>query len=408
NGNNHYALILGKLGNNYIIQDPFLGTVIMSQEQFNKYYTGNVLTMNFEGLGTLLSIDEMKGLFGGVVDSSVSSGLGAFNWEPDSQKIKDWYNNLPPEKREELKKNLNYGTNSAVESWMSNVQPDPLAAAILITLCIGGFIILTGGAGAAVIVPLIPFMGESAAAGTVTVETAAAAAATGTATGIGITATLINALPRPLQPVARLILERIPQWGINLLDWGFKGFSVYSMDVLGIGQSVFEILGPRISGSLGYGISSLIRNPFYQLTSLQLNTLQLADYYNKTNQDNIISRINNYAKQGYNAAVNWTNTTYNNYIKPLADKFKQERTEYQKKGVVKYLGDKYTQTKTFVKETAPKIVKYYNKTVKPWMEKNVKPAMHKRLDPVWSHPATQWLVKNVPGAKHVTDRLGWF
>ncbi|MBI5680158.1 MAG: hypothetical protein HZC47_04605 [Methanobacterium sp.] len=64
NGNNHYALILGKLGNNYIIQDPFLGTVIMSQEQFNKYYTGNALTTNPNGRGTPLSIEEMKNLFG--------------------------------------------------------------------------------------------------------------------------------------------------------------------------------------------------------------------------------------------------------------------------------------------------------------------------------------------------------
>ncbi|MBI5680156.1 MAG: hypothetical protein HZC47_04595 [Methanobacterium sp.] len=67
NGNNHYALILGKIGDNYIIQDPFLGTVIMTTEQFNKYYTGNALTTNPNGRGTPLSTEEMKGLFGGVV-----------------------------------------------------------------------------------------------------------------------------------------------------------------------------------------------------------------------------------------------------------------------------------------------------------------------------------------------------
>ncbi|MBI5680404.1 MAG: hypothetical protein HZC47_05895 [Methanobacterium sp.] len=39
-------------------------------------------------------------------------------------------------------------------------------------------------------------------------------------------------------------------------------------------------------------------------------------------------------------------------------------------------------------------MKYYNKTVKPWMEKNVKPAIHKRLDPIWNHPVTQAVINN--------------
>lgn len=65
NGQNHYAIYLGKIGDNTVLLDPYQGIVVLSSSDFNKYFTGNVLTLNPDGRGTTLTIDEMKGLFGG-------------------------------------------------------------------------------------------------------------------------------------------------------------------------------------------------------------------------------------------------------------------------------------------------------------------------------------------------------
>ncbi|WP_431062225.1 right-handed parallel beta-helix repeat-containing protein [Methanobacterium sp.] len=98
---------------------------------------------------------------------------------------------------------------------------------------------------------------------------------------------------------------------------------------------------------------------------------------------------------------------YNRTVQPALDRFNSERAEYQKKGLVKYVQSKYNQTKTYVKETTTKAVKYYNHNVRPWMEQNVKPVAHKYLDPI-VQSKTFKTIRNLPGIKQAADGVSWF
>jgi len=107
---------------------------------------------------------------------------------------------------------------------------------------------------------------------------------------------------------------------------------------------------------------------------------------------------------GFKAAAK---DAYNRVVQPALDRFNSERVEFQKKGLVKYAQSKYVQAKSYVKEKAYYVKKVYDTHLKPIAQKYIKPATHKILDPVWNHPATQWVVKNVPGVKTITNGLGW-
>ena len=90
-------------------------------------------------------------------------------------------------------------------------------------------------------------------------------------------------------------------------------------------------------------------------------------------------------------------------VKKGFNKVKTEIKEIKRKGPVKYLQDKTRQ----LQKTYKSYKKTYKTRFKPVMQKYVKTQTHKYLKPIAKHPVTKWLVKNVPGAKKITNGLSW-
>ncbi|MBI5679836.1 MAG: hypothetical protein HZC47_02940 [Methanobacterium sp.] len=348
NGNNHYALILGKLGDNYIIQDPFLGTVIMNSEQFNKYYAGNALTMNPNGRGTPLSIDEMKNLFGGVYGQE--GGI-----IPTIEGI------------------VTFLTGAGVATLPEGVGVGILAIAGIIA---GGVAIYKANEYYSQKYPeLNKPLPSNVHIGT----------QIGMKIGAGIAFDIGYWLDDPktrYDLTQQDIYDSMWQNGLNTI-------SASNDPPKGWGEIVARLIEETknaplyqkiiAGGIIGMGLNMFAYPIYAPLISPVINTIQSAR-----------EKINK------------------NLIQPALDRFNQERAELVQKGAVKYAQTKYTQAKTYVKEKAYYVKKVYDTHVKPLVQKYVKPSVHRILDPVWNHPATQWAVKNVPGFKRATDGLGWF
>ncbi|MBI5680407.1 MAG: hypothetical protein HZC47_05910 [Methanobacterium sp.] len=122
---------------------------------------------------------------------------------------------------------------------------------------------------------------------------------------------------------------------------------------------------------------------------------------NKINEAKIV--MNNFV-DSFKASAK---SIYNKTLKPALDRFNSERAEFQKKGLVKYVGYKYAQAKTFVKEKVYQVKNVYDRHFKPLAQKYIAPAAHKLLDPI-VQSKTFKAIRNLPGIKQVADGVSWF
>ncbi|WP_431062768.1 right-handed parallel beta-helix repeat-containing protein [Methanobacterium sp.] len=410
NGNNHYALILGKLGDNYIIQDPFLGTVIMTPEQFNKYYTGNALTLNPDGRGTPLSTDEMKNLFGGT---GVGQAAGnAF------QLAESFFIGFP-------------------------IKPLAILAAVAAAgIFVGGFIyyyfidehVTPKGTGIDGIINDI----------------------------IGLPSYIASLMPKevpeknpdynvdnfkkyqddggikevikgliPTDPDDdRGIVERLIE-GAKNAPWYFK-IPAYIV----VGSLAFIYAFPAIYAAGGIFLNNImnrVNTTFSSSGSYTMNNTSFNFKFNNTTNATWNSRLMMINVPGImNAAGNfagWVSgkvneakaatsglvdsfkaaakDAYSKVVQPALDRFNSERAEFQKKGLVNYAQSKYIQVKSYVKEKAYQVKNVYDKHFKPLAQKYIAPAAHKLLDPI-VQSKTFKAIRNLPGIKQVADGASWF
>ena len=348
-GISHYSIILGKIGDHVILQDPFLGTVILSLDKFNKYYTGYVLTINPDGRGIPLSVDEMKNLVGG----NGLEGLYA-----------DWIASM--------------AGSFEVPGW------GWLVAALL---AVGGAVFFGGNTLLDRYAPdLISRKG----------------------TGWNGLIQDIKNFPSYLLGSLKDFFNRNPdiERGIKTLKEVQEGGGIG-----GITKTIGSIIPPDIRGQIAKFMNNLPNLNTWQKIAGVVAVSSLPTYYTFKNiapsaTDAVIGGVVEGAKSAIKSVIKSAKSVYNNALKPILNKVNKEIKEYQQKGLLKYAEHKIQQGKAAFRKYLPKAVNYYNNHVKPVIQKYGKPVTHKILDPVWNHPVTQWVVNNVPGARKAANFLG--
>jgi hypothetical protein len=275
-GANHYGIILGKIGDYVILQDPFLGTVVLSLDEFNKYYTGYALTISPDGRGVPLSVDEMMSLIGGglPVNIPISSGL------------------------EEL-----FASWVATEEASAEIPGPGWIIAIL--LAVGGAVFFGGNALLDRYAPdLIPHKGTGWK-------------------GLGID--LFNTL----SPFIQLDQDGLPKSRYDLTQ-GYIDFSIvdgnvkkYLMGLGGGGDDDGDIIGKLIEGAKNA--------PWYVKIPAYVAAGSLAVPYFAPIVYPFIDPAISAAKSAINSAVKSAKSVYNNAVKPILNKVNKEIKEFQQK-----------------------------------------------------------------------------
>lgn len=221
-GISHYSTVLLHMGDLVILQDPLLGTVVLTMDEFNKFYTGHALTLN--SAGSPLGVNELQSLSGGdlndltkLQDLNNVSGLqgsyltGVDTSDPAYQKLKAKWDNLTPEEKEKIAHP--FGTPKPMH--------DPWFALVIILLAFVGVGVLTDGVGD---IALLPALSEAIAdvGGAEAVSTAAESVAEAEAAETGLLEGISQWGSRALQgvndslkPIYNFLIDNLPYAGID-------------------------------------------------------------------------------------------------------------------------------------------------------------------------------------------------
>ncbi len=421
NGFNHYNIILSKSADYVILQDPFMGTIVLSLDEFNKFYTSYALTLNPNGRGTPLTDDEMKNLIGGdgletlyaewLTSMGVSVEVPGFGWlaaallavfgavffggnylldkyAPNLIPHKgtgwkglgiDLFNTLSPVVKLNPNETLTLDQNLLnIANWMVNNFPNK----------------------------------DTYKEARKEVDLADPNATEGKALGEGWMR--CDGFSFPYNYLCKTgIISAAPV--IILVSWGLKEIGLTTDKII---DSIFNI--PNQINNFWKWFANPNDNIKIPGDYTINDSMNISDHFKLNNAPKISSSNSSLMMINIPGAINWamnasnfidnfkiaTKNAYDNAVKPVLDRFNKEKQEFQQKELKEYAKSKVQQAKTYVNEKVKRVKSFYDKNLKPISKNYIAPVAHKYLDPIVKSKTYQ-TIRNLPVIKQAVDMISW-
>lgn len=411
NGVNHYAIILGKIGDYVILQDPFMGTIVLSLDEFNNFYNGHALTVNPDDRGVVLNEDEMKNLSGGFIQGLAAADVavililalaavalatvGRENDATYANKLKDDLIkfNLELMASGDTKQMIQLSKTETISSNEFEVKQYQNG-----TYYVGSQLYGSNNWAEQNNPYKINFNDPNKDKNVGSI--------------IGESLVRCDEFSFPLNYVCKT-------GAVSLLP----GALLASLVKLGVTtdkiiDSIFNI--PNQINNFWKWFANPNNNLKIPGDYTINDSMNISDHFKLNNTPKITSSNSSLMMINIPGAINWAmnasnsidnfkttaKNAYDNALKPVLDRFNKEKQEFQQKELKEYVKSKVQQAKIYVNEKVKQVKSFYDKNLKHITKKYIVPVAHKYVDPIVKTKTYQ-TIRKLPVIKQAVDVISW-